>query len=451
MARTQTDLVIGPAQPRDIPDIAALWTEAFPGTRSAAERARLLETGGRYGGLETTLVAHRPAGPLVGACKIYPMTQYIGGVAMRMMGLAAVAVDPSARREGIGARLCVRAMEAARARGDVISTLYPFRADYYRRLGWGLVGELHEYGFLTSALPRYPDSRHVRPARGAADARDIAACYDRAVARSTGPIERDPTVWGYRLYGEEFATGPLAASGVPASVPEPSGQGSFAVVFDRGGVCGYALLHGSASSEPRESRLRIRELVAETEEAYRGLLGYIAGRSDRWPVGRYAARPEERFGDRLPDPRRHGAPPRRSLHFSTAQILRGPMLRILDVPRALGLRRYFGASPAASRRSADLDISVADPQVKANTGTWRVRIRGGDATVEPLAGPRGDPEYEAAGVRLEVDASTLARIFTGEWPVGRAATLGAARVTGDPDLADAAFATRERFWLLDEF
>mgnify|MGYP006172451799 CR=1 FL=1 len=59
------------AVPDDIEDIATLWCDAFPGKRTVADRIRMLETGGPYGGLETVLVAreeaqqHGPAQPIV--------------------------------------------------------------------------------------------------------------------------------------------------------------------------------------------------------------------------------------------------------------------------------------------------------------------------------------------------------------------------------------------------
>lgn len=423
---------IRPAAADDVAEVAALWCEAFPGRRTVAERARMLETGGRYGGLETALVARGPDGDLLAACKIYRMTQRITGVAIPMMGLAAVAVATHARRQGLGARLCRHAADVARDRGDVVSVLYPFRPDYYERLGWGLAGELHEYRFSTAMLPDAEEARHVRRARSADDADAIAACYGRVATRSNGPLERDDRVWAWRLADEEL--------GVRAPEPE-QGTGARrrgALVFDRDGVAGYALVRRTGE------RVDIRELVAETEEAYRGLLGYLARHADRWRLGRHTARPEERFGDRLLDPRPPGSGRARSLYFPTARVVRGPMLRLLDLPGALRLRRYFDAAPASSPREVILDIFLGDRQIEQNNGPWRLRIQEGGVEVGPAGG-------ELAEHRIAADAATFARIFAGDLSPTDAVRLGRASVAGDGVLVDAAFATRERFWLLDEF
>jgi predicted acetyltransferase len=450
MDHATSDLSIEPAVASDIPDVSALWCQAFPGPRTVAERARMLEAGGRYGGLETVLVARDEDGVLAGACKIYSMSQRVAGAALPMMGLAAVAVAPAARRQGIGARICERALEAARDRGDVVSTLYPFRVDYYRRLGWGLAGELHDYRFQTAALPADGDAGSVRPARGAADADAIAACYDRAIAAATGPIERDARVWGYRLAGEEVGTRPRGA-GSETGLDGRVELGDDHVVYDRGGVSGYALLRHAPRKAPREGVVRILELVAESDEAYRGLLAHVAGLAVRWPVGRYAARPDERFGDRLPDPRRHGATSGRSLYFPTARILRGPMVRVLDVPRALALRPCFDAAPESAPRSVTLELRVEDRQLPENRGPWLVRVDDRHATVERLDGAEGGRPAGPGHVRLETDASTFARVFAGELAPGEAAAAGDAVVDGDVALLGHMFATRHRFWLVDQF
>jgi predicted acetyltransferase len=461
MTRTVADVTIRPAEATDIQDVAALWCQAFPGKRTAAERARMLEAGGRYGGLETVLVARDDAGHLLAACKIYRLTQHIAGAPMPMMGLAAVAVAPEARRQGLGAHLCTRAMDAARSRGDVISTLYPFSAHYYERLGWGLVGELHEHRFRADALPRSDEADHVRPARDAADADAVAACYARVAARSNGPITRDARIWAYLLSGEELGVRLLPAAGEratsPAALPMATSRRHVAVVHDHGGVAGYALLTRPREGAAESSATHVRELVAETEEAYRGLLGHLARESDRWPVLRHTARPEERLGDRLADPRWLGARPARSLHFPTARIVRGPMLRVLHVPAALGLRPFFATDADSAARQATLEVEVHDREAVANRGPWLVRIAGGTGRVEPPTAERGlspadaPAERGAADARIQTDASTFARIFAGELAPRVAARMGRAAITGDARLLDQAFAVAERFWLLDEF
>lgn len=441
---------VRPAEHLDIREVAELWLEAFPGRRTVEDRIRMLETGGRYGGLETVLVLRDSAGALAGAAKIYRMENHVAGVLFPMMGLAAVAVPPSFRRRGLGARLCTEAIRVAAARGDVLSVLYPFRPDYYERLGWGLVGELHDYRFHTAALPEYEEARYVRRASGEADRRAISACYARVAARGNGPIVRDDRVWAYRLAGQELGVRPLEGDG--RSFTPPADPKLRAVVYDDGGVSGYALLRHVTRRNREREVLEVRELVAESESPYRGLLGHLALQRERWPRARHFARPGERFGDRLVDPRPPGHSGARSLYFPTARIVRGPMLRVLDVPAALTSRPWFdadgGRGPAATLR-----IAVRDPQRPENEGPWLVRLNGagGGAGVMEEAGRDRQGEAGEPRVELSTDAATFARIFAGELPASEAGRIGRADIRGDPSIIDRAFATSERFWLLDEF
>lgn len=433
------NLQIRPARHDDIPAVAALWCEAFPSRRTVAERARMLETGGRHGGLDTVLVAE-DGSRLVGACKLYRLTQHITGRPLPMMGLAAVAVDPGSRRRGIGARLCTAAARAAHSRGDVVSVLYPFRPDYYARLGWGLVGRLHDHVFATDALPTYAEAAHVRPARLDRDLDAVVSCYARVAARSHGPIDRDARVWAYRLLGEEMAVRALDDDALRRAASDPA---RLVLVHDRAGIDGYALLRVRAGPMGGDAVL-IRELVAESEAAYRGLLGAIAARADRWPRGRYRARPEERFEDRLREPRPPGQRSGASLYFRTARVMRGPMLRLLDVPAALRMRSWFDAVGDVEVDRA-LDVEVVDGLIPGNRGPWRVRFgAAGAVRVERPGSGRAD-------ATLNTDAATLARLFAGDLEVTEAVRLGMCRAAGDLDLADRALGVRETFWLPDEF
>ncbi len=452
------DYEVRQARASDTRDVAQLWCDAFPGSRTVEERMAMLQSGGRYGGLETVLVLRGGGGALVGAAKLYRLEGHVAGEAFPLMGLAAVAIASEHRRRGLGERLCHEAIHAAAARGDLASALYPFRPEYYRRLGWGQVGALHDHRFHTRALPRYSEeSRHVRPA-GPSDTDAIAACYARVAERSNGPISRDARIWAYRLAAEELGVRLLSQE---RSAPFAGNPKLRAVVFDENGITGYALLRHSSDRASARRALVVRELVAETEHAYRGLLGYVAAQHEGWPVARHFARPHERFADRLSDPRPPGHGKVRSLYFPTARIVQGPMFRLLDVAAALRLRPWFNADPpapmgaAAGRpdpRDGVLRITVADAQLPTNTGPWTVRLRGqgtGAIVEAGDGGTTGDPARPEAS--LSTDAPTFARIFVGEIPPTEAVRLGSASIAGDGRLLDAAFATRERFWLLDEF
>jgi predicted acetyltransferase len=405
---------IRPAADDDKRSIAHLWGHAFPGERTIEERIRSLEDGKPYGGIEITFAAEL-RGRIVGAFRAYKMAEALNGTLMPMMGLAAVAVSPDARRRGIARTMCRYALLHARERGDFVSVLYPFRPDFYRSLGWGLVGELHSYRFRPESLSLDDNSLKVRLA-GFEDHDGIAACYDRVARRSNGPILRTPYAWKHLFID-------------PAT---------HAIVYDQNGVQGYAVLtYGKGHT--REARpLIVRELVAESKQAYCGMLGWLSEQRDLWREVRYDARVEELFAFRLTEPRPPGERHARTLWDPVARVIRGPMLRIVNVQEALARRTYD------PELSMVLHLMLQDSEIDDNRGECRVVFEKGRARVERWNGGQADAV-------MSTGIASLSQIFAGEISPSQAAWLGGTEVTGKTELLDRVFATGEKFWLFDEF
>jgi predicted acetyltransferase len=403
--------MIRSAEHDDIAQLAGLWARAFPGERTVEQRIAHLETGGVFGGIETAWIAER-AGRTVGAFRAYALTQHMHGAEHRMMGLAAVAVDETARRRGVGGELCRYAVRVARERGDVLSVLYPFRPAFYQALGWGMVGELHAYRFRPESLA-ITGAGDVRRA-AAADFPAIAACYADVAVGTNGLIRRRARVWRHHL----------------------DADGTHAYVTGSAGVEGYALVRFARAASPDENPMYIRELVAANAAAYDALLGWVSAQRDAWRIVSYEATPDEHFAHRLCEPRPPGFHNMRSLWAPVGRIVRGPMLRLLDVPRALEQRLRWG--PAAPLQ---FGLDITDTVVPENNGAFKVEFDGSSVTVR-----RG-----AARPLLRMPVAVLAQIHAGELTVPQALRLGLATGEGDTTSVAALFQTDRRFRLLDEF
>jgi predicted acetyltransferase len=407
---------IRPAVAEDIPALAALWAEAFPGERTVEQRMRQLEAGGIYGGIEDAFIAVE-SGETAGGFRPYALRQHIHGSVVPMMGLAAVAVKESARRRGLGAEMCRLALNHAYARGDVLSALYPFRPSYYEALGWTLTGSLHNHVFAPGALRRFTHRHeHDVPVRHLEDAADsIASCYARAAEQGHGLIQRTARIWRQHL--------------------EWPGVRAYGAVVD--GVCrGYMLVL------EEDRKLTIRELVFAETDAYDALLGWLSQQGARFDVVSYDARPSERFDLLLSEPRTPGRPIARTLFAEVATVLRGPMTRVVNVERALASRREWG------RDDVGCTIHVTDEIIAANNGAFHAGV----ASAAGPAGPAGAARNAEAALSCDIRGFT--QIYLGEVTVSEAVRLGFARLEGDiADAAalDALFYSPREFVLLDEF
>ncbi|MFW6079140.1 MAG: GNAT family N-acetyltransferase, partial [Gemmatimonadota bacterium] len=389
------EMALRPAEAKDVEPLARLWNRAFPGERTVEERIRRLETGEPWGGLEDVWVEEGD-GRLVGAFRTHRMTEYLAGAPVPMLGLAAVAVASSARRRGVGRRMCEAAIRIGRERGDLVSVLYPFRPSYYHALGWGMTGELRAFHFRPQALDAAgldpDDDTDIGTVRAAEpdDHPAIADCYARVAARSHGPIRRDERAWRHHLAADrtyafivEDGGGGVGGAretdigrgGDDGDADAPSGTPAAGDLAGRDGrrhVHGYLLARFERRRSPESSTLYVHELAADDDAAYRALLAWMANQRDQWSWIRYDARRDETFEHRLADARPPRSQSMRGLWFPTGRVLRGPMLRVLDLPGAVRARTRWGVEVETA---LTFRLEVDDPIVPENRGPWDVAVR----------------------------------------------------------------------------
>ena len=118
------------------------------------------------------------AGELVASLVLYPFQAYVRGERLGVTGIGSVAVSPEHRRRGVADALLRSVLHEMRERGDAWSLLYPFRGDFYRRFGWGLVETPTLLSVPPSLLPASDQARRVRRAR-ISDRTLVQALYER--------------------------------------------------------------------------------------------------------------------------------------------------------------------------------------------------------------------------------------------------------------------------------
>lgn len=352
---SEVRVALRPADRAEAPWLARLWANAFPGERSAADRLRELEEGGgRFGGLENCWVGE-VEGERVGALRSYLLRMALWGRDWDVQGLAAVAVAPSHRRRGVASALCAEGLRVGRRSGAALSALYPFRVDFYARLGYTLAGELHRYTVPPGAFPSFPESRQVQEVPPAGSSERLAAFYEAVRLRAHGLIERNPAMW-QQIEG---------AADLAALVPGADGE-----------LRGYLLARCRPEGNPERSTLQVMEHLSADHAAHRALMGWLALHRDQWGRVVIDALPGEHLEHLLSHPRRAGSRGVRSggLWFQSAALLRGPMLRILD------LEAVFGAVSSEE----GVPVTVHDPILPENSGTWRLGPESGPPTPAPL-------------------------------------------------------------------
>jgi len=309
-------------------------------------------------------------GSLVAITQNWALRQWFGGRALPMAGIGAVASAPERRGAGLAPRVMRAVLEEARGGGALLSTLYPSRALFYRRLGYEYAGLLTQHRIRIADLaPAEGESTDQEYADGDLDA--VRACYGRFAARHGGTVESaDEDWWRLRVLRRW----------------NPDVTTRAVVVRGSGGVEGYAAFQLDPQQDTWGYRITCSHLVATTPAATMALLEYFRGFRGVGQTLAWYGPPGESMSVLFAG----GAEtvqPVRTLRFMT---------RILDVPPALEARGYPQVTGAAT-------IAVRDELFAAHAGPFRIIAEGGRVRVSRAV----------AGGRRPIPVGILSALFTG--------------------------------------
>ena len=301
---------------------------------------------------------------------VLAMEVFVDGRPAAMGGVAAVMVHPAYRRRRYAGDLMRAALAGMRERGVHLSLLAPFAHAFYRSFGYELATEAIEYTLKPTDLPTDPGQANLRAYRE----EDLPRMMELHGAESRGHqlcALRSEAFWRKTLGRKEFET---------------------AVYEAGGGVGGYLIYKMSSYREGRkpERRLEVQELVAETPEARRGLVSFLAALDpDAFDVRHWTSREEPLH-------------PYLRSSYVDAKVEPDQMLRLVDVEGALG---------HLNREGGPLVLEVADDAIPENAGEYTV---GGDEVV------RGAEAED----RVALDVRQLAQLYAGYLPARQLARHG---------------------------
>ncbi|HEX3342935.1 MAG TPA: GNAT family N-acetyltransferase [Polyangiaceae bacterium] len=375
-----------PAREDDLERLLDLHASAFPDPRGRPSRARNFQHNPLGGFSDLHVLVEDDA--LLAHAFLFPLEAWFGGARVRAGGVATVGVAPEARGRGLGSQLVEHLHALSLARGDALTVLYPFRQAYYARLGYAPTSSYRRLRLHPAAIPWRPSMR-ARPARGT-DRDALVACLEAAAERRTGTLARTARAWEARLVDE---------------------RRTWLVVEGEQGVEGYVVWTLEQGAPHAETVLQLRELAARTPAAERELWALVGAQRDQVAVVHADVAADDPIEPALVDADRARFGDGEVEH-TLGEVASGPMVRVLDVARALEARGWR----AEGRLVVEVDGTALEVTAKA-----------GRATAAPS---RAEPD-----VRL--DARALAAVAFGALPASRAARLGWLTARDDAALARA--------------
>ncbi len=317
-------------------------------------------------------------GQLRGVMRLHDFTMNFLGVQMLAGGVGAVAVDLLHKKEHVAKEMIDYFLAHYREEGAALAILYPFRPDFYKRMGFGYGPKMDQYRVTPAAFPKGPSRAHLRTL-GAADVAAVLGCYTRYAQRTHGMIERHEREVEKMLENQAHAI----------------------IGYEREGrLEGYLVFDFEKGEMSLHNDIHIRELVYENHAALSELLTYLHTQADQIRHVIFETL-DPTFYFLLSDPR-NGAP---NLippvyHESNVQGV-GLMFRVIDVPRVFELlqARDFGG------QTCRLRLTLTDSFLPENAGSTTVHFERGRATLAE--------EEAVADVEVRMDVAEFSSLLVG--------------------------------------
>lgn len=371
----------------DLPALAVLASRSYPGSP-------LLQTAEGRDQFVQNVIEQQTKQPdillyglyenstLLGCMRLYDfqMTVYEGSVLAGGVGM--VATDMLHKKQGVARDMIRFFLHHYRERGAPLATLFPFRPDFYKHMGFGYAAKLNYYRFAPAALPK-PQNQHQLGFLTKGNQDEALACYNRFTARTHGMIQRD-TFWMDKLFDE---------------------KGHQVVGYRNldGALEGYAIFAFKEGRNFTLNTIEMRELVYETPAAFRTLLGFFHNQRDQVPQIEWYS--YDQYLHALTDDPRNGSNnilPHANHETNTAAV--GLMHRIID------LRGLFAALAEHAFGDANCMIrfEVRDTLLPEHDGATVVHFSDGRPAVQPT-----DTPHDLA---LALDVAELSSLLMGSVP-----------------------------------
>lgn len=292
-------------------------------------------------------------GQLVGVMKWRDFQMNVHGRQLLTGGIGTVAVDLLHKKEKVAKGMMTRFLQAYRERGVSLVSLYPFRVDFYRQMGFGVGTKMNEYRALPLSLPDGDKSAVVALERG--EREQILRCYNRYAARTHGMTEKSEREMNTLLENAEHLAFGYRREGVQE-------------------LEGYLILQFKQVHSENASihDVHVRDLVYETTEALRGMLAFLRSQADQVRRIVFYTQDED-FHVLLADPRNDSDRLIPFYYHESHASGVGLMYRIIDVA---GFFRQLAGLPLGVA-SGHFTFHIRDSFFPANQGSYAVRFHEG--------------------------------------------------------------------------
>ena len=354
-------------------------------------------------------------GKMVGGARYHDFEMNVHGAIVKAGGVANVFVDLLHKKEHVAKDLMEHFHAHYRSQGAPVAALYPFRPDFYCKMGYGYGRKLNQYGIKPGDLPR-GDKSGVDYLT-VADAKAAAECYNRYACATHGMVLK-PEANMARLIQQNRVIGYRRDGRIEALAK---------IHFDK-----------VRQDNPLLQNITVNYFVYENPEAFHAIVAFLGSQLDQ--VDRIVFETHDDDLHFLPTDPRDGEQAMYYTCWETNRQAVGIMYRVLDTQRlfeALAGHDFNG-------QSLRLKLTIRDSFLPQNSGSTLLQFKGGEAKVHD----RGRHDAE---VKMSVEwlSSLVMGVvdFRSLWTYGLVEVSDPARV----DAVDRIFHSREKPVTMEEF
>jgi predicted acetyltransferase len=356
-------------------------------------------------------------GALLGAMLLYDFAMNVRSVKVLAGGVGMVAVDLAHKKEKVCKDMITYFLKHYREKGAFIACLYPFRTDFYRKMGFGFGTKMHQYRIRPTQLPKYKNN-HIQIIEKR-NKKALLECYNRYMEKTHGMIEKDTFQLNRILDNPENRI----------------------VGYTKGNrILGYLVFAFKEGVKDNFiiNDIEIKEFVYENRDALLELLTFLYSQHDQI---RYVIinTQDEYFHHLFEDPRNDSDYLLPSAYHESNVSGVGLMYRVIDTKKLFeSLADYnFG------NQNCKLKLSVRDSFFRENEGNFIIHFENGIPYLN----------RECYDVEISLDISDFSSLIMGVVPFERLYQYGLVEIS-NPEYIDTVtriFKTEEKPVCMTEF
>ncbi|MCM3764359.1 enhanced intracellular survival protein Eis [Neobacillus niacini] len=173
----------------ELPDFIEIVLNAYPGTSSPSQevRDRMLH---QFNEIQTDDESRELFGlyrdnKLIAGMRIYYYHMNLFSKMITVGGVGMVAVDLLHKKEKAAKELIEGFLDMFLEKGVNMVLLYPFRPDFYKKMGFGYGPKMHQYQIRPDSFPKGPSKANLRYMT-AEDKERVRECYNRYAEATHG-------------------------------------------------------------------------------------------------------------------------------------------------------------------------------------------------------------------------------------------------------------------------